>query len=139
MILTRIVRALDRRVSLPEMLEQVRHPSEEVRRASMELTRNVLGTEARALELAEHVDKGWLQVRTGKLTPLNTTLGLRSGTCLEKSLLLASMLGAVGIPSTTHFGVKKERGELIGHCWLSVEGRNAYFRPGFLEIAAVSL
>ncbi len=42
--------------------------------------------------------------------------------CLRRCLLLFHCLRVYGTPAVIHFGVKTRTEELLGHCWLTIDG-----------------
>lgn len=44
--------------------------------------------------------------------------------CLKRSLLLYRFLRLYGIPAFFYLGVTKDKGELIGHSWIEIDGKH---------------
>ena len=47
----------------------------------------------------------------------------RRNPCLFQSLLLYSLLHQHGATPELFFGVRRETGELVGHCWIALDGK----------------
>lgn len=45
--------------------------------------------------------------------------GLWHGNCLERSIVLSSLLSRRGIPAHLHIGVRLESGSLAAHAWVA--------------------
>jgi hypothetical protein len=70
----------------------------------------------------------WAYVRPERIRRCVDTVLLRSGSarrnpCLFRALLLYSLLHRHGAAPELCFGIRRRMGELVGHCWLMLDGR----------------
>jgi hypothetical protein len=85
----------------------------------------------------------WTHVRPERIrrcvdTVLQRSAAARRSPCLFRSLLLYSLLHRHGAAPELYFGIRRRMGELVGHCWLLLDGRPVMDAGNAIERYAVT-